>query len=105
MARTRPDRPTAGEPATAASPKAERLEVTLVDHTLLGHHLAKQTGGTEEENEHQHREGEDVAVLGADGAAGHDRQQPGAEGLEQAKSKATEHRSGNAADAAENGRG
>src|SRR5882672_7513843 len=93
-ARARPSRAMAGAPAIAVAPTDVRSEVTLIDHALLGHRLAEQARGAEEENEHEHREGEDVAILGADAAGRHDREQTSPEGLEEAEREAAEHRSG-----------
>src|SRR5580704_18982889 len=76
-------------------------EVTLVDHGFLADMLAKQTRGAEQQNENQHREGEDVAVLRTDDSMG-ERRHPGrCKGLDEAEEQAAEHRARDRADAAQ----
>ena len=72
---------------------------------FLADRFAEQAGGPEEQDDDENDEGEDVAILRADGAARQARQQAGAEGLEQAEQEAAEHGAGDAADAAEDRRG
>src|SRR5207247_2759610 len=71
----------------------------------LSDDLAQQALGSEDEDHDEHREGEDVLVLGAERAARQQRQIGGREGLEQAEHEAADHRARNIADAAEHGGG
>src|SRR5690242_10738044 len=87
------NRPKRSSPAWTEAPAgAETLsEVTFIDHAFLGHDLAEQACRAENQNEHQHRESEDVAVLGADRAVREHRQKARAERLENAEKEAAEH--------------
>src|SRR3984957_10868659 len=84
----------------ATEARVNASEVTLVDQGFLADMLAEQARGTEQQDENQHREGEDVAVFRADDSMG-ERRHPGRrEGLDEAKQQSAEHRAGDRADAA-----
>src|SRR3989454_5119718 len=71
----------------------------------LSDDLAQQALGSEDEDHDEHREGEDVLVLGAERSPREQGQIGGGEGLEQPEHEPAEHRAGDVADAAEHGRG
>src|SRR3954468_7014959 len=65
------------------------------------HPLAEQPRGPQREHDDQHDEGEDVAVLAPQDAAGDDADVAGTDGLDEAQEDAAHHRAGQVADAAE----
>src|SRR3954447_5647508 len=69
------------------------------------HPLAEQPRGPQREHDDQHDEGEDVAVLAAQHAAGDDADVARADGLDQSEQDAADHRARQVADAAEHRRG
>src|SRR5712692_5386875 len=70
----------------------------------LSHDLAQQALGAEDQDQNENREGEDVLVLGPEGAAREQRQVRGGEGLEQSEHEPAQHGARDIADAAQDGR-
>src|SRR3954470_11929212 len=71
----------------------------------IGDALAEQALRAQREHQDEHDEGEDVLVVAAENAAGEVADVAGTERLDQAEQDAADHRTGEVADAAEDGSG